>query len=67
MTGDNSLTLAPGKYDKLGVLHCGVTHEGFIVVAGDPRDIKDGEEIVFDKVKVKASRQGSAYTFTKLG
>ncbi len=67
MSTEDSITLEPRKYGKLGVVHCGVTREGFIAVAGDPRDIADGEEIIFDKAKVSASRKGSSYTFTRLG
>ena len=62
----NTLTLKPRKYDKLGVVHCGVTREGFIAVGGDPRDIADGEEITFERVGIKAKRKGSEYTFTKI-
>jgi hypothetical protein len=61
-----TLTLAPTKHDKLGVIHCGVTREGFIVVGGDPRDIDDGEEILFERVGIKARQQGSEYTFTRV-
>jgi hypothetical protein len=64
---DNIITLAPRHHDKLGIIHCGVTRDGFIAVAGDPRDIADGEEIVFEKVKIKATRKGDEYTFTKVG
>lgn len=63
---DDTITLAPKQHDKLGILHCGVTREGFIAVAGDPRDIADGEEIVFEKVKVKVRRKRSEYTFAKM-
>lgn len=66
MSKENTLTLTHSKHDKLGILHCGVTREGFIVVAGDPRNIADGEEILFEKFNVKAKRQGDEYTFTKL-
>jgi hypothetical protein len=63
----DTLTLAPGKHDKLGVVHCGVTREGFIAVGGDPRDIDDGEEIAFARVGIKAVRRGSEYTFSRTG
>jgi hypothetical protein len=65
MAEDNTLTLSPGEYDKLGLVHCGVTREGFIAVGGDVRTIEDGQEISFDRVHVKAKRVGSIYTFTK--
>ena len=61
----NTLTLEEGKHDKLGIVHCGVTREGFIAVRGDPRDIADGEEILFERVGIKAKRNGSDYVFTK--
>lgn len=61
---EESLVLEPRKHGKLGIIHCGVTREGFIAVGGDPRDINDGEEITFNKVKIKAVRKGSEYTFT---
>ena len=66
MSNENTLNLTPGKHDKLGVVHCGVTREGFIAVGGYPRNIDDGEEIVFDQLNIKASRQGSSYTFGKV-
>ena len=62
---DNSITLGPRQHDKLGVYHCGVTREGFIVVAGEPRDIDDGEEIVFERSGITAKRSGSEYTFSR--
>jgi len=61
-----TLTLAPARHDKLGIIHCGVTREGFIAVGGEPRDIDDGEEILFTRVAIKARRQGSEYTFTRV-
>jgi len=61
----NSITLGPREHDKLGVYHCGVTREGFIAVAGEPRDIADGEEIAFDRCGISVRRSGSEYTFSK--
>jgi hypothetical protein len=66
MSEENIITLKPHTYGKLGHIHCGVTYEGFVAVGGFPHDIADGEELVFDKIGVKASRSGSEYTFTKL-
>ncbi len=63
---EESLTLSPKEHGKLGIIHCGVTREGFIAVGGDPRDINDGEEVTFDRVKIKAVRKGSEYTFTSV-
>ena len=50
----------------LGSVHCGVTREGHIAVGGDVSEIDDGQEVVFDRVKVKAVRKGSEYTFSKI-
>lgn len=66
MSEDNTLTLSPTLHDKIGIIHCGVTREGLIAVAGDQSDIADGEEIFFEKVNIKAKRQGSEYIFTKV-
>lgn len=63
---DDVLVLEPKKHDKLGIIHCGVTREGFIAVGGDIADIDDGQEIVFDRVGIKANRKGSEYTFSKV-
>lgn len=63
---EESLTLSPKEYGKLGIIHCGVTREGFIAVGGDPCDINDGEEVIFERVKIKAIRKGSEYTFTSV-
>ena len=65
MAADESITLGPREHGKLGVYHVGVTREGFIAVAGEPRDIADGEEIAFERSGIKASRKGSEYTFAK--
>ncbi len=65
MSSDESITLAPHEHDKLGIYHCGVTREGFISAAGDPRDINDGESIVFDRSGITVKRNGSEYTFSR--
>lgn len=66
MTSENqSITLAPAHHDKLGSLHCGVTREGFIAVAGDVADIGDGEAVEFDRTHVTVKRSGTEYTFTR--
>jgi hypothetical protein len=62
----DSLTLTPTNHDKLGIIHCGVTREGFIAVGGEPRNIADGEEILFERTGIKARRKGSDYTFTRV-
>lgn len=66
MSNENTITLHPRQHDKLGIIYCGVTREGFIAVAGDVHNIADGEEVMFEKVHVKAIRKGEDYTFTKL-
>jgi hypothetical protein len=63
---DESITLAPRHNGKIGVLYCGVTREGFIAVAGEPRDIEDGEEILFGRSGIRAIRDGSEYTFSRI-
>ncbi len=65
MSDENTLTLGPREHDKLGVCYCGVTRSGFIAVAGEPRNIADGEEIMFDRSGITASRKGDVYTFTR--
>lgn len=64
MSGE-SVTLTPKHYDKLGVLHVGVTREGFVTVAGDVADIEDGQEVTFERTGVKVRRSGSEYEFAK--
>ncbi len=66
MSNENAITLHPRQHDKLGNIYCGVTREGFIAVAGDVHDIADGEEVMFDKVHIKASRKGEDYIFTRM-
>ena len=61
-----SLTLTSATHDKLGIIHCGVTREGFIAVGGEPRDIADGEEILFKRVAIRARRSGGEYIFTQV-
>ena len=65
MSSDESITLNPLRHDKLGVYHCGVTREGRIAVAGDPRNIEDGESIYFERSDITATRSGSDYTFSR--
>ena len=66
MSETDTLTLITAKHGKLGIIHCGVTREGFIAVGGEPRDIEDGQEILFERTGIKALRQGSEYTFTRV-
>lgn len=63
---EQTLTLTPKTHDKLGPVHCGVPRDGFIAVGGYPRNIADGEEVKFERVRVKAKRQGSEYLFMPL-
>jgi hypothetical protein len=46
-------------------LHCGVTREGLISVAGEVKNINDGETVKMERGNVTVSRQGEVYTFTK--
>ena len=66
MSDTEVLTLAPKAHDKVGIVHCGVTREGFVVVAGDVRDIDDAQEILFERTGVKVRRQGSEYSFSRV-
>lgn len=63
---DDSIMLTPRHNGKIGVYHCGVTRDGFIAVAGEPRDIADGEEILFDRSGIMVSRNGSEYLFSRI-
>ena len=63
---DDSLMLTPRHNSKIGVHYCGVTRDGFIAVAGEPRDIADGEEIWFDRSGIKVRRNGSEYLFSRI-
>jgi hypothetical protein len=68
MTTENaSITLTAPHHDKLGLLHCGVTREGFIAVAGDTASIADGEKVNFQRTQVTVNRKGDEYTFTRSG
>lgn len=62
---DDTLTLNPHQYGKLGLLHCGVTHSGFVAVAGDTADIADGQTVTFGRTHVMVTRQGDNYTFMR--
>jgi hypothetical protein len=59
-----SITLSVPEHDKLGVVHCGVTREGFISVAGETHNITDGEIIEIARVPISVTRAGDEYTFT---
>jgi hypothetical protein len=58
-----TLTLTHRKHEKLGHLHCGVTREGLIVVAGEQQEIADGDQVRMQKTNVLVSRKGEEYTF----
>jgi hypothetical protein len=62
-----SVTLHIPEHGKLGLLHCGVTREGFVSVAGETHDIADGETVPIRRVAVRVTRHGDEYTFTKEG
>jgi hypothetical protein len=57
----------PIHHERPGVLHCGVTREGFTAVAGDTADIADGEETEFKRSNVTVRHKGSEYVFTRNG
>jgi hypothetical protein len=59
-----SITLSVPEHDKLGVVHCGVTRDGFISVAGETHNIADGETIEIARVPISVTRAGDEYTFT---
>jgi len=63
---DEAITLSPRNHGKVGIYHCDVTREGFVAVGGDPRDIADGEEILFGRPGIKATRSENEYTFSKI-
>lgn len=65
MSSGESITLTTAQHDKLGVYHCDVPHEGRVSVAGEPRNINDGESIYFDRSNITASRSGDEYTFSR--
>ncbi len=62
---EECITLKPHTYGKLGVIHCGVAHEGLVSCAGDVANLEDGQEVRFARVRVVARRQGEEYTFCK--
>jgi hypothetical protein len=64
---ETSITLTPHHYDKIGVVHCGVAHEGRVAVAGDVAHLADGEEHYFPRADITVRRQGSEYIFTRGG
>lgn len=62
---EDSITLQPPQHEKLGILHCGVTRPGFVGVAGETRDLADGESYQFQHVGISVKRAGNDYTFTR--
>lgn len=60
------LTLNPPKYDKLGVVHCGVIRAGTVTCGGDLVDLNDGEEHTFERNRIKVRRNGNDYVFEKV-
>jgi len=65
MSSEESITLTPKSHDKLGTYHCGVTREGFVSLAGAPRNIADGETISDERSGLNVTRKGSEYTFSR--
>lgn len=62
-TSQEQVVLTAPHHAKLGCLHCGVTREGFIAVAGDVSDIEDGQSVTFARSHVTVERHGKEYTF----
>lgn len=60
-----SITLSAPAHDKIGVIHCGVTREGFVSVAGEIHGVADGETVKIARVPITVTRNGSEYTFMK--
>lgn len=60
-----SVTLRPHEHAKLGIVHVGVTRQGFVAVAGEVHDIADGEVVEIVRVPVSVARSGEDYTFTR--
>ena len=44
-----TITLTLHNFARLGTIHRGVGHEGFVAVAGDPRNIADGQDILVER------------------
>lgn len=65
MAAAETISLSPRKHGKLGPLHCGVTRDGLVVVAGEQREIADGEQVRMERARVLVSRKGKEYIFTK--
>ena len=65
MSSEESITLTPRSHDKLGIYHCGVTREGFVSLAGAPRNIADGETLKDERSGLSVTRNGSEYTFSR--
>lgn len=62
---DSQVVLTPGKYDKLGSVHCGVPSAGFVAAGGDVFDLEDGHGVLFTRTKVVVCRKGDEHIFTR--
>lgn len=62
---DSQVVLTPGKYDKLGSVHCGVPSTGFVAAGGDVFDLDDGHGVLFTRTKVVVCRKGDEHVFTR--
>lgn len=60
-----STVLHAPHHDKIGIVHVGVTREGFVSVAGETHDIADGETLTIKRVPVTVKRSGEEYVFSK--
>jgi hypothetical protein len=64
MAGE-SIALGPRQHGKLGKIHCGVAREGQVSVAGEVKNINDGETVTMARTGITVSRNGEEYTFSK--
>ena len=58
-----SVVLKAGLYEKLGLVHCGVTRSGFVAVGGDVSTIIDKQVVLFLTHKVAVCRNGDNHIF----
>jgi hypothetical protein len=61
-----TIALVAGQYEKLGVVHCSISKQGQVSVAGDVVTLDDGESHVFTRGRVAVKRAGDDYQFSKI-
>ena len=62
----DKLTLSAPHYDKIGVVHCGVIRPGTVSCGGDIAVLDDGDEHIFERVRIRVRRTADEYSFEKL-